>query len=79
MLVFQKNETAAMLVYQTNPVVVDRTLFLCKKSTGYFSPIVSESAICVIFLVVWEILGFGIRNTGQGFRNPSSTDKQCGI
>ena len=30
MLVFQKNETAAMLVYQTNPVVVDRTLFLCK-------------------------------------------------
>ena len=30
MLVFQKNETAAMLVYQTNPVVVDRTLFLRK-------------------------------------------------
>ena len=26
-LVFQKNETAAMLVYQTNPVGVDRTQF----------------------------------------------------
>ena len=27
MLVFQNNETAAMLMYQTNPVGVDRTQF----------------------------------------------------